>query len=372
MGSHLHIVSFNVPWPADYGGVIDVFYRIVALAKAGVKVHLHCYTYGREEADELNQYCEEVCYYPREVGWKHQLNKKPYIVSSRNSQKLIHRLSKDNYPILLEGLHNGYVLEELADRDRLIIVRTHNVEHDYYHALSKAKGWGREKLFFGIEAWRLKQYEPVLKQANAILAISEADAAHFRSVGCKNVHVMPPSHGHDRVSSCLGKGDYVLYHGNLSVVENVQAVDYLAQHVLGETPYQFMIAGRNPSASMVKRLTQFSNVTLVANPTDAEMHDLIANAHVNLLITQQATGVKLKLMNALYSGRFCLVNAQMVAGTGLEHACEVAANHDEIIEKLNWLMNEEFGEEDLMKRVKLLSNTNAIEPLLALLATGRR
>ena len=28
---HLHIVSFNVPWPADYGGVIDVYYRIKAV-----------------------------------------------------------------------------------------------------------------------------------------------------------------------------------------------------------------------------------------------------------------------------------------------------------------------------------------------------
>ena len=54
---HLHIVTFNVPWPADYGGVIDVYYRIVALAKTGVKIHLHCYTYGREEAKELEQWC---------------------------------------------------------------------------------------------------------------------------------------------------------------------------------------------------------------------------------------------------------------------------------------------------------------------------
>ena len=33
---HLHIVSFNVPWPADYGGVIDVNYRIKALWASGV------------------------------------------------------------------------------------------------------------------------------------------------------------------------------------------------------------------------------------------------------------------------------------------------------------------------------------------------
>ena len=27
----VHIVSFNVPYPADYGGVIDVFYKLKSL-----------------------------------------------------------------------------------------------------------------------------------------------------------------------------------------------------------------------------------------------------------------------------------------------------------------------------------------------------
>ena len=32
MEKHLHIVAFNVPLPANYGGVIDVFYRLKALS----------------------------------------------------------------------------------------------------------------------------------------------------------------------------------------------------------------------------------------------------------------------------------------------------------------------------------------------------
>ena len=43
-GPDLHIVSFNVPWPANYGGVMDVFYRLRALSRAGLRIHLHCYT----------------------------------------------------------------------------------------------------------------------------------------------------------------------------------------------------------------------------------------------------------------------------------------------------------------------------------------
>ena len=45
----LHLISFDVPFPANYGGVIDVFYKINSLHKIGVKVILHCFQYGREK-----------------------------------------------------------------------------------------------------------------------------------------------------------------------------------------------------------------------------------------------------------------------------------------------------------------------------------
>ena len=62
---HLHIVSFNVPYPPDYGGIMDVFYKLKALHAEGVKVKLHCFEYGRGPSSELNYYAEEVFYYPR-------------------------------------------------------------------------------------------------------------------------------------------------------------------------------------------------------------------------------------------------------------------------------------------------------------------
>ena len=36
MDQHLHIISFDIPWPPNYGGVIDVFYKIKTLSEAGV------------------------------------------------------------------------------------------------------------------------------------------------------------------------------------------------------------------------------------------------------------------------------------------------------------------------------------------------
>ena len=64
----LHIVSVDIPVPVNYGGAIDIYYKLKALKNTGIKVHLHCYEYDRKPAEELNQYCEEVFYYKREVN----------------------------------------------------------------------------------------------------------------------------------------------------------------------------------------------------------------------------------------------------------------------------------------------------------------
>ena len=49
---HLHIVSFDIPYPPNYGGVIDVYYKLKALHRKGVKIILHCFEYpGRARSE---------------------------------------------------------------------------------------------------------------------------------------------------------------------------------------------------------------------------------------------------------------------------------------------------------------------------------
>ena len=86
---HLHIVSFDIPYPANYGGVIDVFYKAKALAEKGVKVHLHCFKYGRKHSELLEDLFFEVKYYRRDISKKHLIKSIPYIVGSRVSEELL-------------------------------------------------------------------------------------------------------------------------------------------------------------------------------------------------------------------------------------------------------------------------------------------
>lgn len=354
---NIHIVSFNVPWPANYGGVIDVFYRIKSLAAAGVKVHLHCFTYGREKAIELERYCETVDYYPRETQPRHLIAKMPYIVASRQSNTLLERLLQDNYPILLEGLHCCWLLEVMRAKkmtQRIIIVRAHNIEHEYYNRLADVERNPLKRLYLRTDALKLKKYEPILQQASAILAVTQTDVEYFTSIGCRNVELLPSSHQHDDVVSQSGKGNYAVYHADLSVPENIHAALFLIKQVFMASNYKLVIAGRNPSHQLQKEVKKHSNITLVKNPDNAEMEQLIKQAQVNILVTKQPTGLKLKLLHALYSGRHCLVNNNMVAGTPLGNLCTIADTPEQIIMALDTLMDTAFTDTNIARRREFL------------------
>jgi hypothetical protein len=366
---HLHLVSFDVPWPANYGGVIDVYFKMKALAEHGVKIHLHCFEYGRKPSPLLNEWCSEVHYYKRNISKRHLFRQLPYIVSSRTSGQLVANLLRDDYPILLEGLHTCQLLEDPRFEGRKMSVRTHNVEHEYYLHLAKAEPGIFKKYYFYNESVKLKKYEPILSQAAAIIAISQKDERYFSGL-YGNAHFVPAFHPHSKPLISEGKGTYALYHGNLSVAENFNAVKYLATKVFNDLKTPFKVAGLNPPAHLVKLLAPLPNIELIANPTDDELFQLIHQAHINVSVTFQATGLKLKLLNTLYNGRFCLVNEPMLSGSALDDLCVVANEPKAMIAAIKELFRKPFTAKEIDLRKEKLDllyhNGNNVEKLIGL------
>ncbi len=348
----LHIVSFDVPFPPNYGGVVDVFYKIRALHKLGVKIHLHCFEYGRGKQKELNKYCESVTYYQRGKSKAKLLSKLPFVVATRKNEKLLKNLNKNGYPILIEGLHNCWFLDELKPSKRFVAVRTHNVEHDYYLGLAKVEKSLFKKQFFLSEAKKLKAFESVLKKADVLLSISPNDTAYFNSK-YKNAKYLPAFHSGEEVTTKIGRGAFALYHGNLAVGENNEACLYLID-VFFKLDYPLVLAGSNPSKELIRKVNRYKNISLSGDISFTEMETLIADAHINILPTFQPTGIKLKLLSALYKGRFCVVNKSMVQNTGLEEACYEANTPAKFRKIILELMKQEFKIADIELRNKLL------------------
>ena len=352
----INIISFAVPYPPNYGGIIDVFYKIKTLHELGVKIHLHCFLYNIDEAPELEDYCVSVNYYKRKTGFKSNLSLQPYIVKSRESKALAHNLLKNNFPILFEGMHSCFLLSDKRFENRLKIYRESNIEHHYYYHLAKSAKKLSDKLFYFVESFRLKLFQKKLKHADIMLVVSSKDQEYLQSKFPNNkIYYLPSFHGNRKIVSKSGKGNYVLYHGNLSVEENVIAANYLIDNVFSKIPEQVIIAGLKPDSSLRNRVAKCDNIRLIANPYEKEMNDLIENAHINILYTHQATGLKLKLLNVLYKGRFVLVNSKMCAGTNLDELCVLADSDEELISKIQSLFQETFSEEDIALRQSKLT-----------------
>lgn len=349
----LHIVTFAVPYPANYGGAIDVWNRIVALKKAGVRIHLHCFVYGVFLPQPiLAEFAEKVYYYPR-VKWPALfLPGQPYIVTSRKSKDLLKNLSEDQSPILFEGIHTTGFAGEL--KDRKLLLRAHNIEHQYYADLAN-QSKGVKSLIFRRESLCLRDYELALaSRFDMVFAISTADNAWYTAHGATTVY-LPPFHGHDTVDILTGRGEYLLYQGDLSIQINQEALFDLLGKIPDDQPYPIVAAGRSGDRAFEDKLTGFPNLRREADVTQEKMIDLIRNAQLILVHSLHGAGMKLKIFPAIYHGRFVAATTNSRTNTSLDNALHFY-HPDEIGTIIKRYWSQSFSLDMVEERVALLSH----------------
>lgn len=369
MNDTIHIVCLDAPSPPDYGGVFDLYYKIPALAALGKKIILHYFQYkeGRN-AKSLEKYCSAIYSYPRSSFLKAFLKRQSYIVYSRINQQLINRLNGDNHPVLLEGIHCTGVIPFLR-KNKKIIIRIHNNEAIYYRHLADTEQSILKRWYFKYESQRLEQYQHKLPKEATYLFVSQKDQSEFEATyDLKKTSFLPCFLPWLTVNSSFGKGDYCIYHGNLSVPENKKAAEWLMNEVFTKIDNKLIIAGKGGATLESKNLPQ--NIRIIDSPTDDQLNDLLHQAHIHLAPSFNATGVKLKLLHALFEGRFCITNRQSVEGSGIEQSVFIADTALKTIDLIQELTQKEFTKERKHEREKALilySNTINAEKLNSLL-----
>jgi len=230
----------------------------------------------------------------------------------------------------------------------------HNVEWQYYESLSYLTTDVLEKLYYFIESLKLQRIEPkVVLHADEILTLSFSDQAYYREMKT-NTHLIPAFHPNTAVESPTGRGEYVLFHGKLSVPDNDKAAQWLIEEVFASIDIPFVIAGMEPSWRLRELADRYDHVSIVENPDETQMINLIKNAHINLLISFQGAGIKLKLLNALFRGRFCIVNDEMVSGMDLKSLCYVRNSPSAIRQTVEALINAPFEQSKIEERRAIL------------------
>jgi len=351
---HLHIIALNVPYPADYGGVFDLFYKLPALQQQGIKIHLHCFDYGRGNQPELNKYCATVTYYARNKNLSLTL---PYIVSSRNNKTLLNNLLLDDHPILMEGIHCTYLLNDTRFNSRKCFVRLHNIEFKYYRYLYKSSTNILKKLYFLFESRLLKAYEKRIANKALFLAVNTADEQFYRNnFGTKNIQTLPLFLEERNVKSLTGKGSYCMFHADLSVPENEKIALWLMDKVFNTIDKQLYVAGKNPSKKIIKKAAAQKLVTLIANPPKPAMDKLIQEAHIIITPSFNATGIKVKLIESLFNGRFVVTNNAAIKGNNLGELCKIAETANQLQKSITKLYTKDFTQAEIDKRSEILLN----------------
>jgi hypothetical protein len=232
------------------------------------------------------------------------------------------------------------------------MVRMHNVEHEYYRGLGKQSSF-LKKLFFQLEASKLKKYQSILSDCTSILAIKDGEADQLLALN-SNVQLLPASLP-DIEGRFIPTKRYALFHGNLSVPENQQAAFYLLgtlSSVLNKE-FSLVIAGKNPPKKLAF-LCKIAGFSLIPNPSEKQLDQLIQEAHIHVLHTENASGIKLKLLSCLYSSGHLLVNPNMVKGTPLCDFCTIYEDSKDLKMHFLGLKNSALSKDDFEKRKQFI------------------
>lgn len=323
----LHVISFDTPYPPNYGGIVDVYYKLRSLKKQGCSIILHSFYKEEKDISRLKELCTEVHLYKRKKF--NIFNFLPYIVSSRMSIRLIQNLKKDKHPILIEGIHCTGFLLRMFKRDRKIALRTHNIEHEYYNELAQYANSFLTKLYYKIEARRLERYEKrIASKIDFVFSLSQKDQLHFKDI-FRNSKVKYISAFYNNEVKVTPPINYILIQGNFDVEENKEATRYMLDQIIPKCPNQiFIFAGKNASNQVKSGL---KNIKIINSPSKRQMYELNNEARACVVYSNLNAGVKLKILNSLAAGVPVFCNKSLSLDAHLKQNVEQYANDKELI-----------------------------------------
>jgi hypothetical protein len=338
----VHIVSFDNPFPPNYGGVIDVFYKIKALHQLGVKIYLHCYYKERDSvSEELKAITEKVFLYPKKRRFLDLFSPIPLSVISRFETQLITNLQSIEAPIFVEGLQSSMFCNMNVFKNRKLFLRLHNIESNFYAGMSRNETSIFKKILFYFESKKYIRYEKRLGHFEQIFTLSCFETKQLKKVYQK-VDYIPVFHGNKINIPTQKFGKYALYHGDLRLADNKKAAKFFISIFQELSDYTLIIASNVGRSFVEKYSKKVNNIHFVEVINYEQLISVINEAHINLAISFQQSGTKLKLFNSLFNGRFCIVNENVVDDENILELCEKAESRSDFVNKINALRETPF------------------------------
>ncbi|MBB6371329.1 hypothetical protein [Chryseobacterium shigense] len=362
----LHLISFNYPYPPSYGGIIDVYYKIRALADIGIKIHLHCFVDHIPETidQEIESITENVFFYKKKKNPFYYFSSVPFAAAIRTSDDLFENLKTIKAPILFEGLQTTQIISRLKNKDQKLYLRYHNNEFEYYKGLSSSEKNIFKKIIYKIESLKFSGYQKrILKEFEGVFCLSEKEFHDVESYS-KNAHLIHIFHGNKSVKHLDKKGNYFLFHGDLSISDNKRALEETINIFKTLPRHKLVVASDRAGEDLKKKIKSIENISIVPIETSENLNKLFENAHANILLSYQNSGTKVKLFNALYNSRYIIVNQNITDDKTLMGLCHFGTTSNEIRQLINETASQDYNEYETRKEVlekNYSDNANAEE-----------
>ena len=115
--------------------------------------------------------------------------------STKAQERLIELLQKQQFDIIhVEGLFMSVYLTAIRNNTKApVVLRAHNIEYKIWEHMAANERKPAKRLYLKLLAKRLKAYEKkAINQFDAVVTITQADADHYKELGCiKPLYVCP-------------------------------------------------------------------------------------------------------------------------------------------------------------------------------------
>lgn len=242
----------------------------------------------------------------------------------RLQPEIARRCHDDGYDVIqVEGLE---MWPSVPAADVPIIYDAHNAEATLQERMAW-QAWRDHRLiraaYSAMQTRKLRRYEAgVMRRAGYTLAVSDADAAHLRTldphvmvkivpIGVDSAHYSP-----NAVSTPVDQTD-VVFTGTFDYRANEDAADWFVRQVWprirrARPAARCALVGRNPSAKL-RAYDRRNGITVTGSVPDDR--PFMAAASVYVLPIRFGAGVRVKLLNAMSMG--CAIVATPAACEGI-------------------------------------------------------
>lgn len=214
-----------------------------------------------------------------------------------------------------------------------VVLRSLNVEFRIWEGLASIERNPLRRIAMRTVARSLRRYElRAMRELDAVIPISDADAADFRYLGVTaRMHVVPCGVALDDGDRAEGEAGTVGFIGSLDFLPNQDAVrwllDELWPRVSAEAPVaRLVIAGSSPPEWLRQRAAATRGVELMPNVADATA--FVRSTRIIVAPLFAGGGMRIKVLEAMALGKPIVATSLGAGGIDVTNGRDIVIEDD--------------------------------------------